>query len=536
MKYLVTSALPYANAELHLGHVLEIVQTDAWVRHKKLQGHDALYFCASDTHGTPIMLKAKEQNIAPEDLVNDMKIKHEHTFNKFNVNLSNFHSTHSKESKDLVYDLYNKISASKHIYSKDIQQLFDDQENIFLADRFVKGGCPKCQADDQYGDACERCGTTYDALDLLDPISTLSKTKPSVKTSKHYFFSLSDFKDFLQTNIDNFSKQDPVKHKLSEWLDGDLNDWDISRDKPYFGFLIPGEEDKYIYVWLDAPVGYLSSIKNWCEQNDVDYDQLMNAEDTKLMHFIGKDIMYFHLLFWPATLHAAQLKQLEEVHVHGFMTIEGEKMSKSRGNFVLADEALNYAEADFYRYYICSKLSNDISDIDFSLEDFVQKVNSDLVGKFINIVSRTIKFVHKIGNGKIIADSSKLNQSFADRYEQIIAFTDNREYSKAIKEIMSIADEINAYISEQEPWNLAKEGKNDECLGVCSEAVQVFQSLNTLLHPFTPEISERVQELLNQTDLKYSNIFKPNLDEINEYSHIIKRLDIKEVNKLVDSL
>ena len=536
MKYLVTSALPYANAELHLGHVLEIVQTDAWVRHKKLQGHNALYFCASDTHGTPIMLKAKEQNIAPEDLVNDMKIKHEHTFKKFNVNLSNFHSTHSNENKELVYDIYYKISANKHIYSKDIQQLFDDQENIFLADRFVKGGCPKCQADDQYGDACERCGTTYDALDLLNPISTLSNTKPSVKTSKHYFFSLSDFKDFLQTNIDNFSKQDHVKHKLSEWLDGDLNDWDISRDKPYFGFLIPGEEDKYIYVWLDAPVGYLSSIKNWCEQNDIDYDQLMNAEDAKLIHFIGKDIMYFHLLFWPATLHAAQLKQLEEVHVHGFMTIEGEKMSKSRGNFVLADEALNYAEADFYRYYICSKLSNDISDIDFSLEDFVQKVNSDLVGKFINIVSRTIKFVHKIGNGKIISTSNKLNQSFAGRYEKIIAFTDNRRYSKAIKEIMSIADEINAYISEQEPWNLAKEGKNDECLDVCSEAVQVFQSLNTLLHPFTPEISKRVQELLNQTYLKYSNIFKPNIDEINEYSHIIKRLDIKEVNKLVDSL
>ena len=534
MKYLITSALPYANAELHLGHVLEIVQTDVWVRHKNLNGDQAYYFCASDTHGTPVMLKAKQLKIDPEDLVSDMKRNHEETFANFNVNLTNFHTTHSKESEDFVYDIFNKINDKGHIYTKEIEQLYDEKENIFLADRFVKGECPKCNSTDQYGDACEKCGTTYDALELINPISTLSQSKPVIKNSKHYFFALSEFKDFLKINIDSFSNQAPVKAKLNEWLDGELNDWDISRDKPYFGFLIPGEEDKYIYVWLDAPIGYLSSIKHWCQNKNLNFEDLLNDKDTQLIHFIGKDIMYFHLLFWPSTLEASGFRQLSEVYVHGFMTIEGEKMSKSRGNFILADAALEYAEADFYRYYICSKLGNDISDIDFSIDDFVQKINSDLVGKFINIPSRTINFIHKYNESKIINNQTKLNDSFSNRFNQIIENTDKREYSKAIKEIMKIADETNAYISDNAPWNLAKNGKIKECLEICSEAINVFYSLNTLLMPYIPNITSKVQKIMNNSDERYSAIFNTTLGELNEFSHIIKRLDIENFKGLIE--
>lgn len=532
MRYIVTSALPYANASLHLGHMLEAIQTDIWVRSLNLDSHQAYYFCASDTHGTPVMLKAKELSIKPEDLVNKMKIEHQKTFEDFNINLTNFHTTHSEESEELTLNIFNKLSKNKKIYTKDIIQLFDEKENIFLSDRFVKGTCPACGAADQYGDACEVCGKTYDALDLIDPISTLSSTTPVQKKSSHYFFSLSEFKDFLKIRVSELSDQKPVIHKINEWLEDDLKDWDVSRDEPYFGFKIPGEESKFIYVWLDAPVGYFASIKNWCDQNNHKYEDFLD-KDSKLVHFIGKDIMYFHLLFWPSTLHAAQVKQPDEVFVHGFMTIEGNKMSKSRGNFITANDALTFADADFYRYYIASKLNNDISDLDFSVQDFIQKINSDLVGKFINIPSRTSKFIQKYGDSKVLPNSMELIDKYKVEFEKTISLVESRNYSQALKLIMSIADEVNTYISIKEPWTLAKDNNIEECLEVCSNALAIFCSLNVLLTPFMPNITNKISAFLKVDNLKYSDIYMQCINEINEYDHIIKRLDAKDFEGMV---
>ncbi len=526
MRYIVTSALPYANASLHLGHMLEAIQTDIWVRSLTLNSHEAYYFCASDTHGTPVMLKAKELNVSPEGLVTKMKIEHQKTFEDFNINLANFYTTHSKESEGLTLNIFNELIKNKNIYTREIIQLFDEQENIFLSDRFVKGKCPSCEAEDQYGDACEVCGKTYDALDLLNPVSTLSNTAPIKKKSFHYFFSLSKFKDFLKKRVPQLSNQKAVINKINEWLNDDLKDWDVSRDEPYFGFKVPGEESKFIYVWLDAPIGYLASIKNWCDQNDRKYEDFL-TKDSKLIHFIGKDIMYFHLLFWPATLQAAKEKQPDEVFVHGFMTIEGNKMSKSRGNYITANEALKFADADFYRYYIASKLSNDISDLDFSIQDFIQKINSDLVGKFINIPSRTSKFIQKYGNSKILPNSLELNDKYKDEFKRTISLIESRNFSQALKLIMSIADEVNTYISNKEPWTLAKNDNIEECLQVCSNALVIFCSLNTLLTPFIPEIANKISAFLKVNNSKFSDIHMQLVHEINEYDHIIKRLEEK---------
>ena len=533
MRYIVTSGLPYANASLHLGHILEIIQTDVWVRCLNLDSQEAYYFCASDTHGTPVMLKAKELNTGPEDLVSSIKNEHENTFKNFNVNLSNFHTTHSEENKEITLKIFSDLLKSKNIYKKKIVQLYDEQENIFLSDRFVKGTCPSCGAKEQYGDACEVCSSTYDALDLINPMSTLSESRPIKKESTHYFFSLSNFKSFLEKNVAKLSKQEPVVNKINEWLNGGLKDWDVSRDEPYFGFKVPGEEKKYIYVWLDAPIGYLSSVMNWCKTNNKDFNEFLST-DTKLVHFIGKDIIYFHMLFWPATLHAAKQKLPDEVFVHGFMTIEGNKMSKSRGNYITADAALNYADADFYRYYISSKLNDDVSDMDFSIKDFIQKINSDLVGKFVNIPSRTSKFINKLGSSQIILNSTSLNNKYHDTYKEIISCTKSRSYSKAIKLIMSVADDVNSYISSEEPWTLAKNNKNEECLKVCSNALVVFSNLNILLSPFIPKIANKLSKFLNIKNMEYDNVFSQNISEINEYTHIINRLEEKDFEGMIN--
>ena len=534
MKYLVTSALPYANAPLHLGHVLEIVQTDVWVRHKNLTEDEALYFCASDTHGTPIMLKAKELNITAEELIDDLHKKHHQTFKSFNVKLANFHSTHSDENKELTAEIFLKALEKKYIHKKKISQLFDEKEQIFLSDRFVKGTCPSCGAEDQYGDACEKCGSTYDALDLIDPKSMLTNTVPVIKESEHYFFKLNELQTFLKTNIQHISKQTPIKAKLDEWLDKDLKDWDVSRDEPYFGFNVPGETTKYIYVWMDAPVGYLASIKNWSNKNKIDFEELINKEDVKLVHFIGKDIVYFHLLFWPAMLKTFDVNNLDEVFVHGFLTIEGNKMSKSKGNFILADNALKYANPDYYRYYLCAKLNTDISDIDFALDDFIQKINSDLIGKFINIGSRTQNFLVKLNNSEIAAGNIKKSESFRPSYQEIIDLVDRKEYSKALKNIMVIADKINAYVSNQEPWNKAKNGEEDKCIEICSEALNVFKDLTILLQPFIPSIAEKIFKLLNTKTLNYDDLSKDNLNKVQKFQPFITRLEKNDFDGILD--
>jgi len=534
MKYLVTSALPYANAPLHLGHVLEIVQTDVWVRHKNLTEDEALYFCASDTHGTPIMLKAKELKITPEELIQNLHQEHKQTFDKFNVNLANFHSTHSEENKQLSAKIFQKALEKKYIHKKKISQLYDEKEQIFLSDRFIKGSCPSCGAEDQYGDACEKCGSTYDALELNNPKSVLSNTLPVIKESEHYFFKLNQLQDYLKTNIQNISKQPPIKAKLDEWLDEELKDWDVSRDEPYFGFNIPGETMKYIYVWMDAPVGYLASIQHWANKNKIDFEELMNRKDVKLIHFIGKDIVYFHLLFWPAMLKTSHIDNLEEVFVHGFLTIEGNKMSKSKGNFILADKALEFANPDYYRYYLCSKLNTDISDIDFSLDDFIQKINSDLIGKFINIGSRTQNFLVKLNNSEIATGNIEKSESFKPSYQEIIDLVDKKEYSKALKSIMAIADKINAYVSHEEPWSKAKNGYENKCVEICSEALNVFKDLTILLQPFIPSIAEKIFQLLNTKTLNYDDLSKDNLSKIQKFEPFISRLEKNDFDGILD--
>jgi methionyl-tRNA synthetase len=534
MKYLVTSALPYANAPLHLGHVLEIVQTDAWVRHKNLTKDEALYFCASDTHGTPIMLKAKDMGVEPEELIEEIHANHKNTFEKFNINLANFHSTHSEENKKLSAEIFKSAQDKGYIHKKSISQLYDEKEEIFLADRFIKGSCPICKEEDQYGDACEKCGTTYDALDLINPISVLSDSEPVIKESEHYFFELNKLSKFLKSNIKKISKQDPIKSKLNEWLDEELKDWDVSRDAPYFGFNIPGEENKFIYVWMDAPVGYLASIENWTKSLQINFNDLINDQNTKLVHFIGKDIVYFHLLFWPAMLKTAEIESLDEVFVHGFLTIEGMKMSKSKGNFILADKALDYAPADYYRYYLSSKLNTDISDIDFSLDDFIQKVNSDLIGKYINIGSRTQNFLVKLNESKIVANSLKKSHEFADTYKEIISQIDAREYSKALRNIMMLADKVNAYVSTEEPWNKAKNGMEKECLEVCSESLNVFKDLTILLQAFMPEITSEVLSMLNLDKLNYSDLGSDNIESVQKFKPFITRLEKTNFEGILD--
>jgi methionyl-tRNA synthetase len=534
MKYLVTSALPYANAPLHLGHVLEIVQTDVWVRHKNLSNEEALYFCASDTHGTPIMLKAKEMNVTPEELIKDIHEQHHQIFKSFNVKLANFHSTHSEENKHLTSEIFRNALENRYIHKKEISQLYDESEQIFLADRFIKGTCPACGAKEQYGDACEKCGSTYDALELKDPISVLSNTKPVVKKSEHYFFKLNELHTYLKKNVQKISNQSPIRAKLDEWLNEDLRDWDVSRDEPYFGFNVPGEESKYIYVWMDAPVGYLSSIQNWANQNDIDYVDLMNEDNVKLVHFIGKDIVYFHLLFWPAMLKTYGINNLDEVFVHGFLTIEGNKMSKSKGNFILADKALTFANPDYYRYYFCSKLNTDISDIDFSVSDFVQKINSDLIGKFINIGSRTQNFLVKLNNSKIAAGNIKKSLEFKKDYDEIINLIDKKEYSKALKNIMNIADKINAYVSSEEPWNKAKNGEEDKCIAICSEALNVFKDLTILLQSFIPSIADNIFLLLNASDFNYDDLSIDNLNEVQKFEPFITRLEKNDFDGILD--
>ena len=473
-KIIVTQALPYANASLHLGHILEAVQTDIWSRFQNKSGNECLFFCADDTHGTPVMLKAKELGISPEDLIKDVQKDHEETYKLYDINFTNYHTTHSDENKKYSEKIYLKAKKNNLITRKTINQLFDEAESMFLSDRFVKGTCPKCGASDQYGDGCTKCGATYDVGELKDPVSAISGTKPINKESEHVFFDLPKKLDVLKNFLASADLQKPITNKLSEWLNDDLHQWDISRDAPYFGFKIPEEEDKYFYVWLDAPIGYIASIDNWATKNNKDMDSLWSADsDYEIYHFIGKDISYFHGLFWPALLSGSDLKLPNGIYVHGFLTINGEKMSKSKGTGILAKEFAELCDPETLRYYFAAKLNDKVEDIDLNFEDYVQRINSDLVGKYLNIASRCSSFIEKNSNALSSTFDNELIEKAINQKEAIEACFESRNYSKAVRLIMDIADLTNKYINDNTPWKK----DIDEAAQIATTALNVFNIL-----------------------------------------------------------
>lgn len=549
-KILVTSALPYANGPIHLGHLVEYIQTDIWVRAMKAIGHKVTYVCADDAHGTAIMLKAEANGITPEQQIADVKASHEKDFAGFHVGFDNYHSTHSPENEYFATQIYTRLYENGHISTKEVEQLFDPEKGLFLADRFVKGECPKCHAKDQYGDNCEVCGTTYNATELLNPYSTLSGATPILKTSLHYFFNLPNFSEFLQQwTREDGRLQSSIANKLQEWFDSGLANWDISRDAPYFGFKIPntpaGEPDKYFYVWLDAPVGYMASFKNLCDQkgaqlglNFDEYWDKDNHHNTEVYHFIGKDIVYFHALFWPAMLQGAGYRTPTAINAHGFLMVNGEKMSKSRGTFIKAETYLQHLNPEYLRYYFASKLSASVEDINLDLEDFMQKVNSDMVGKVVNIASRCAGFIHKNHGSKLATHISEtqLVQDIIDAGDEIAAAYEAREFSKAMKLIMACADRANVYIDEKKPWALNKEeGKQAEVQDVCTVALNIFRQLMVYLAPVLPTLSEKARIFLNIDSLDFASRHELLLGHtINAFTPLMQRVEKAQIDAMVD--
>ena len=521
-KILVTQALPYANAPLHLGHILEAVQTDIWTRFQNLNKNECYFFCADDTHGTPVMLKAKELGITPENLIADVYKDHLDTYKKYNINFTNFHSTHSDENKNLSEFIYNKAKSKKLISKSIIKQLFDEKEDMFLSDRFVKGTCPKCGSEEEYGDNCSKCGATYNVLEIKDPISTITNSEPITKESEHIFFDLAKQEKLLNDFLNNANFQSPVKNKLKEWLNDDLRKWDISRDKPYFGFEIPGEKDKYFYVWVDAPIGYLASIKNWADKNKIDSDKLLSKEsDYEMYHFIGKDISYFHGLFWPALLDAGDFKLPNGIFVHGFLTINGEKMSKSKGTGIMANEFANICDPETLRYYFAAKLNNKVEDIDLNFDDYVQRINSDLVGKYLNIASRSSPFVSKNNNKLSKNIDTKIITKLVNQKNKLIELYENRNYSKLIRLIMDMADDVNKYINDETPWKKELDEAND----IASTALNAFFILTIYLRPILPDLTDKVTNFLNQDINSFDDINETLKNDINTYKPLLKRLE-----------
>ena len=536
---LVTNALPYANAALHLGHILEYTQTDVWVRFQRMRGHECYYVSADDAHGTAIMLKADEKGISAEQHIADMRSIHEADFRDFLIGVDNYHSTHCDENRELSELIYQRLKDSGHIAKRDIVQAFDAERQLFLADRYIKGICPKCKAEDQYGDNCEACGATYAPTDLIDPISVLSGTKPIEKKSTHYFFKLPDFEQFLKTWTRSGRVQDEVANKLGEWLDSGLQEWDISRDAPYFGFEIPNAPGKYFYVWLDAPIGYMASFKNLCDRESLNFDQFWAADSsTELYHFIGKDIVNFHALFWPAMLSGANFRTPTKICVHGFVTVNGKKMSKSRGTFINARCYLDHLNPQYLRYYYASKLSNSVEDIDLNLEDFIQKVNSDLVGKVVNIASRCAKFITKGNDGVLSSaiENPTLWQQVSGAGEKIADFYENRDYSKAIREIMAQADAANEYIAAKEPWKLNKDPSNQQQVqDICSLGINLFRVLLTYLKPVLPAMAAEGEAFLNDS-LNWDSLEKPLTDhKINHFKPLLQRVEKDRVDAMLEA-
>jgi len=532
-KILVTSALPYANGSIHIGHVLESVITDIWVRYQKINGNECLYFCADDTHGTPVMLKAKELRIEPEELIRRIREEHIRSYSKFNINFDNFYTTHSDENKEYAENIYKKCKEANLIFKKEIEQFYDSEEGLFLSDRFIKGQCPKCGAKDQYGDGCSVCGTTYSPDDLVNPYSSLSNSKLTKKKTEHVFFDLPQMKDFLEDYLKNLSLQDPIKNKLNEWIEDGLKPWDISRDAPYFGFEIPDEKDKFFYVWLDAPIGYLASARNWAENNEINIKDLWDeASDFEIHHFIGKDIAYFHALFWPALLKTSNIRLPESINVHGFLTINNEKMSKSNGTFINADDFAEKYDGELLRYYFADKFNNSIDDLDFNEDEFIQKINSDIVGKYLNIASRVSKFIEKNNNNLSAAIDEGFIQKNLTKIDEINKHYENLNLSKSVKIIMKMADEVNKYINENEPWKSSEE----KAVEVSTTAINCFRVISILLSPVLPSITSKALNMFNESSNYDFNNIRDNLvnTRINPYKPLLKRLEKAKINEEIE--
>ena len=539
-KILVTSALPYANGPIHLGHLVEYIQTDIWVRFQKMRGHECYYVCADDTHGTPIMLRADREGISPEQLIAGVEQQHRADFAEFGVAFDHYHSTHSEENKILSALIYQRLRDGGHISSRSITQAYDPVKNMFLPDRFIKGDCPKCGATDQYGDNCEVCGATYAPLDLKNAVSAISGEKPIEKDSVHYFFKLGDFAQMLEEWTSGGHLQPEVRNKMAEWLENGLQEWDISRDAPYFGFEIPDAPGKYFYVWLDAPIGYMASCKALCDCKNLDFDSFWNKDSkAELYHFIGKDIIYFHALFWPAMLYGAGLRTPSAIFAHGFLTVNGEKMSKSRGTFIKARTYLEHLHPEYLRYYFAAKLSAGVDDIDLNFDDFTQRVNADLVGKVVNIASRCSGFINKRFGGLLAAECAEpeLFQQFVAANHSIAELYENREFGKAMREIMALADKANQYIDEKKPWLIAKEeGKDLELHAVCTMGLNLFGLLAAYLRPVVPELAANSAGFLNLAELEWPNRAQPLLNhQINNFTPLMTRVEPDKVAAIIEA-
>jgi len=539
-RILVTSALPYANGELHLGYMLETIQTDIWVRFQKMIGNECYYICADDAHGTPIMLKAKEMGIEPETLIEKVKIRHQADLNDFHIDFSQFHSTHSEENREISELIYNRLNDSGYIKKRVISQAFDPEKEMFLPDRYIKGECPKCGADDQYGDNCEVCGATYSTTEIKNAKSVISGATPIEKDSEHYFFDLPQFEKKLMNWTNAGHLQEQVSNKLAEWFEEGLQQWDISRDAPYFGFKIPDTEDKYFYVWLDAPIGYMASFKKLCDNSELNFDDFFGMDsDTELYHFIGKDIVYFHALFWPATLMGSGFRTPDAVFAHGFLSVNGQKMSKSRGTFINARTYLENLDPECLRYYYAYKLTAKIDDIDLNLQDFKKRVNSDLVGKVINIASRSASFVVKKYDKKLSENciEKSLYDEFVEAGSDIAKHYEERNFSQAMRLIMKLADKANQYIDEKKPWQLANiEGKEQEVHEITSLAINLFKVLMTYLKPVLPEMARRSEEFLNVDSLNWSDTEEPLTNhKINKFKPLMTRIEDEQIEQMVES-
>lgn len=537
-RILVTAALPYANGDIHIGHMVEYLQADIWSRYQRLRGNNCLYICADDAHGTPIMLRARNEGIEPQELIDKMKIRHEADFGEFGIHFDEFHTTHSEENKEVVEGVYIALRDAGHIHTKTIEQAYDPEAKMFLPDRFIKGTCPRCKAADQYGDSCEHCGATYSPTDLIDPVSVISGQAPIRKESEHYFFKLGDFQEMLQAWTSRDVMQPEVYNKLKEWFDGGLRDWDISRDAPYWGFKIPGTTDKYFYVWLDAPCGYIASSKKYFAEHGIDFEDYWSVDSTaEIYHFIGKDIAYFHCLFWPAMLHGAGYRTPTAVYCHGFLTVDGLKMSKSRGTFINARTYLDHLDPEYLRYYFAAKLSSGLDDIDLNLEDFQQRVNSDLVGKLINIASRC-KILEKLFDSTLSAALPKpaLYDEFVSAAGEIGEFYERRDFSKAIRKIMALADKANQYIDEEKPWILAKDPSTlAEAQAVCTQGINLYRCLITYLAPVVPRLA-RDSEALLKVELRWDTLASPLCGvTISKFTHLMQRVDKDKVAAMVEA-
>lgn len=538
-KILVTSALPYANGPIHLGHLVEYIQTDIWVRFQRLRGNECIYVCADDAHGTPIMLKARQEGITPEALIERIGREHQQDFAGFHIEFDNYYSTHSEENRQYSELIYNRLKDAGHITSRTIKQAYDPVEKMFLPDRYIKGECPRCGTADQYGDSCEACGATYSPADLKNAVSVISGAAPEEKESLHYFFRLQDFGDMLQTWAAEGHVQSEMANKLDEWFSDGLREWDISRDAPYFGFRIPDTDNKFFYVWLDAPIGYMASFRNWCDRTGQDFDEYWKADsDAELYHFIGKDIVYFHALFWPAMLHGAGFRKPTKICAHGFLTVNGQKMSKSRGTFIMGRTYLNHLNPEYLRYYLAAKMGSSVHDLDLSLDDFIQRVNSDLIGKLVNIASRSASFINKRFDGRLAEtlEAPDVYRSFVARGEEIAEFFEQREFSRAIRELMNMADQANQYFDERKPWVLAKdESTLTDVQAVCTQTLNLFRVLMTFLKPVVPKIAEAAEAFLKLPPQNWSSVKEPLLGvDIGAFTPLATRVERDAVDALIE--